>query len=358
MRTRRIRAHDDISRGALHKSHRGRPHRAVLPALLFLFLAATVPHMLSAEVRSPPPVPMDPWVETAPGVGAFPAGHGWLGLERYVPESGEPLFAWDFDQGYHLVLYGGDGVTVSGLGRLLYQNESVPGRRFGIDPSAIVTDLHLRARFHTLPLSPAVWYRHDCKHDIARKRSDLIHDVLGVSIEERLHLWGSAGRGVSTAAGTADGSRAHAADGSPRTGPTRPGSSSRASRRSEFSTVIRLDLEYDLPLVFQNYEANANIATAHLTLRPELELGHSRPVLFAEARGSVLMDDPESDFATAGRVRLDGLVRAGVSWPERTRGTTIYGQLERISDPWRLTPAQSEPAVLYSFGLILSGGGY
>ncbi|MFW5729673.1 MAG: hypothetical protein ACOCYG_08405 [Spirochaetota bacterium] len=279
-------------------------------------------------------------VPAPPDTRAFPAAHGWLGLERHLPASGEPLFAWDFDLGYHLVLYGGDRVTVSGLGRLLYQNEGVPGRRFGLNPSAIVSDLQLRARFPQLPLNPALWYRHDCKHDIARKRIDLIHDVLGVSLEERFHLWSGA---------PFDRTDGRAAGAPPE----------RSSRRAavEIATWVRLTVEYDLPLIFQDYEANANVATAHLAVRPELDLGGTRPVLFAEARGSVLVDDPESDFATAGRVRLDGLARAGVSWPERNRGTTLYGQVERVTNPWRLPPEQSEPVVIYSVGLMLSGPG-
>ncbi len=347
MRPRRIPADNHGYRGEPRTGDRRRSLRAVFPALLFV--TALVPQMLDAEVLSPPPVPMDPWVETASGVvGAFPAGYGWLGLERYIPEGDDPLFAWDFDLGYHLVLYGGDRFTVSGLGRLLYQNESVPGKRFGIDPSAIVTDLQLRARFPTLPLTPAVWYRHDCKHDIARSRSDLIHDVLGLSIEERLHLWGNPGGDASKPPRTTDAVGVQGTADLPRAAD---------APDTAFSTLIRLDLEYDLPLIFQNYEANANVASAHLTVRPELDFGAARPVLFAEARGSVLVDDPESDFATAGRVRLDGLVRAGISWPERTRGATLYGQFERITAPWRRAPAQSEPAAVYSFGLILSGGG-
>lgn len=280
-----------------------------------------------AELLSPPPVPLDPWASErgANLTGVFPESYGWLGLERYIPEYGAPLFAWDFDLGVHLLLYAGRSVQISGLGRLLYQNESVANKRLGIDPSAIVADLQLRARFPQLPLSPAVWYRHDCKHDIARKRRDTIHDVLGLSLQERVSL-----RDLS-------------------------GSRGRSSPDLRASTLIRLDLEYDLPLIFQDYQANANIATGHVTLRPEISFGRQYPVLFAEARGSLLLDDPTSAFATAGRLRTDGLVRLGLSWPERGRGVTVYAQLEAISDPWRRSVAQAEAVTLLSFGLMLTG---
>lgn len=307
--------------------HGGRSSRglALLTAIWTLLFFAGQGH---AEVLSPPPVPVDPWAsgpEPTPR-GLFPEGYGWLGLERYVPEYGAPLFAWDFDMGVHLLLYAGQSVQISGLGRLLYQNESVPNKRLGIDPSAIVTDLQLRARFPEVPLTPAVWYRHDCKHDIARKRRDTIHDVVGLSLQERLSFRDLSGR-------------------------TR-----RRSSAVRSSALIRLDLEYDLPLIFQDYQANANIATGHLTLRPEISFGRRYPVLFVEARGSLLVDDPDSAFATAGRFRTDGLVRAGLSWPERRRGVTVYAQLEAISDPWRQSVAQSEAVTLLSFGLMLAGG--
>jgi hypothetical protein len=204
---------------------------------------------------------------------------------------------------------------------LLYQNRGVEGTRFGIDPTAILTDLHLRVRAKGLPVTPTFWYRHDCKHDIATApRRDIIHDALGLSIEDR-RPWGGTGdpwRGAFT---------------------------------------YRVTAEYDLPLIFQDYQANANVASFHLALRPELVIGASGMVLCAEARGSLLVDDETSEFATAGGTRLDGLARVGLSWPDTSRGATLYAQLERISDPWRLAVAESEPVSLLSFGLMLGGTG-
>jgi hypothetical protein len=306
---------------------------------------------LHAEALSPPPVPIDPWAQeqvagdeqrgnaaassderssTIP-TGFFPAVHAWLGLERYSYNTGHPRFAYDFDLGAHMLLYGGRRATLSGLGRLLYQNRGVEGMRFGIDPTAILTDLHLRLRIRELPVTPTLWYRHDCKHDIATApRRDVIHDALGISIEDRRRWSGG------------------------------------------YRFTYRLTAEYDLPLIFQNYQANANVASFHLALRPELLIGTagaiagatdarrlhaSSAVVFAELRGSLLIDDPVSDFATAGRTRMDWLARAGLSWPDASRGATLYAQVERITDPWRLSVSESQAATLLSVGLMLGGTG-
>ncbi len=297
-------------------------------ALLALFL----PSLLPAEVLSPPPIPLDPWagrgeVSSAPSSDAptrgtmigraavFSEVYGWMGLERYQFETGRPLFAWDFDLGAHVLFVDHPAVAVSGLARLLYQNQSVGDIRFSIDPSAIVTDLHLRARFPNVLFEPTVWYRHDCKHDIARQRRDPIHDAIGVNGRYRFET--EVGGGLL------------------------------------LSVDTLLTLEYQLPLVFQDYEASPDVASGYLSIRQALEMRHL--TVFIEARGALLIDDPESELATSGAYRTDGLVRLGVSWPDNAQGATLYAQAEYISDPWRLAVDESEPAAVYSVGLIFAG---
>ncbi len=277
-------------------------------------------------------MPIDPWADPAERssaipTGFFPAVHAWLGLERYNYHTGHPHFAYEFDLGAHTVLYGHERFAVSGLGRLLYQNQGVEGARFGLDPTAILTDLHLRLRIRGLPVTPTLWYRHDCKHDIATApRRDVIHDALGISIQDG-RLWNGGTGGLG------------------------------------YRFTYRLTAEYDLPLIFQDYEANANVASFHLALRPELLIGTTRPgaasamLVFAELRGSMLIDDPTSQFATAGGTRTDWLTRVGLSWPDARRGATLYAQLERITDPWRLSVSESQARTLLSFGLMLGGTG-
>ena len=291
-------------------------------ALLLILLASP---MAIAEVLSPPPIPADPW---ANGVGIdsplgiligqtsfFPESYSWMAIERYSHATGRPLFAWDFDLGAHVVIAHHPLFVISGLARLLYQNEVTGDIRFSINPSAIVTDLHLRARFPQLPLEPAVWYRHDCKHDIARQRRDLIHDVIGANARYRF------------------------------------------AREFASGAVVAVDLlgtlEYQIPLIFQDYEANGNVAAAFLSVQPSIDLGTLD--VFLETRGSILLDDPDSDLAPAGQWRFDGLVRAGVSWPDQDQGATVYAQLEHITDPWRMAVAETEPVTVFSVGLIFAG---
>jgi hypothetical protein len=73
-------------------------------------------------------------------------------------------------------------------------------------------------------------------------------------------------------------------------------------------------------------------------------------LVFAELRGSMLIDDPTSQFATAGGTRTDWLTRVGLSWPDARRGAMLYAQLERITDPGRLNSTTSSTSEIANAG--------
>ena len=291
----------------------------LLQALLLagLFLPAAP---VAAEVLAPPPVPLYPWAEEAPAdigdpTGAFPATYSWLGVKRYTYDTGAPLFSYDLDLGAHIMLYGSPHVGVSALGRILFQSQTAPGRPLYLDPSAVVTDLQLRLRLRRLPLRPAVWYRHDCKHDMEREsRRQAIHDVLGAGFTHRLGVLG---------------------------GP--PG----------LDLVTDVATEVFVPPIFQDERTSASIAAGYLSLRPEVELAAGGPTVFTEFRGALLVDDADSVHAVAGAVRVDAAGRVGISWPEPTGGVTAYLELERLTDAKKRPPEETEEHVLLSFGIVL-----
>ena len=114
--------------------------------------------------------------------GAFPATYSWLGVKRYT-----------YDTAHHC------SPTISTSAPTCCSSEIVTSEsRHSAESSsrarplpiaacrAVVTDLQLRLRLRGLPLRPAVWYRHDCKHDMEREsRRQAIHDVLGASSRGR-----------------------------------------------------------------------------------------------------------------------------------------------------------------------------
>ncbi|MFP4232055.1 MAG: hypothetical protein ACLFRR_09435, partial [Spirochaetaceae bacterium] len=266
--------------------------------------------------------------------GAFPAGFTWISAKRYTRQTGEPQFAYDLDIGSHVLFYGDRNLAVSGLGRMIFQSRMPPDRPFYLDPSAVVTDLQLRARFRSLPFEPAVWYRHDCKHDMEREtRRQAIHDVLGAGMTERLWLI------------AAPGSLSDRAD---------DDSSSRHRRGRRLSLLIDAAVEGYVPPLFQDERTAANRAAGYLLLRPELSPRGTEVTVFLETRGAVLVDDPDSPHATAGAVRLDGQARLGAVWPRPERGLTVYLELERLTDSWRRPPEETSPHTLISFGMTLS----
>ena len=293
--------------------------RCFLQALLLatLLLPATP---AVGEVLAPPPVPLDPWTETPAAdltdpEGAFPATYSWLGVKRYTYDTGAPLFSYDLDLGAHMLLFGNRHVGVSALGRILFQSQTAPDRRLYLDPSAVVTDLQLRLRLRRLPLRPAVWYRHDCKHDMEREsRRQAIHDVLGAGFTRRLNVF----------------------EGPP-----------------DFDVVTDFAAEVFVPPIFQDERTSAAVAATYLSLRPEIELATGEPTVFTELRGALLVDDPDSVHAVAGALRIDAAGRVGISWPEPTGGVTAYLELERLTDATKRPPEETEPHVLLSFGAVL-----
>ncbi|MFO7781260.1 MAG: hypothetical protein R6W94_06480 [Spirochaetia bacterium] len=305
--------------GHLSRSRRsGNPDRllqALLLAALFLPAAPA-----AGEVLAPPPAPLYPWAEEAPAdigdpTGAFPATYSWLGVKRYTYDTGAPLFSYDLDLGAHIMMYGNRHVGVSALGRILFQSQTAPGRPLYLDPSAVVTDLQLRLRLRRLPLRPAIWYRHDCKHDMEREsRRQAIHDVLGAGFTHRLAVL---------------------------EGP--PG----------LDLVTDIATEVFVPPIFQDERTSAAIAAGYLSLRPEIELSPGGPTVFTEFRGALLVDDPDSVHAVAGALRVDASGRVGISWPEPTGGVTAYLELERLTDAKKRPPEETEPHVLLSFGVVL-----
>ncbi|MFP4373318.1 MAG: hypothetical protein ACLFPO_03230 [Spirochaetaceae bacterium] len=318
-------------RGRARDSNGDTRHRFLPAMLLASFLLSAMP--AAGEVLAPPPVPLDPWAET-PGAdathpdGAFPATNSWLGVKRYTYDTGAPLFSYDLDLGAHMLMYGNRHVGVSALGRILFQSQTAPDRPLYLDPSAVVTDLQLRARLRSLPLQPAIWYRHDCKHDMEREsRRQAIHDVLGAGFTRRFAL---------------------------------------SEEAPLLDVVTDLRAEVFVPPIFQDERTSAAVAAGYLSLRPELRIARGgrdgrrdgRPggegsTLFTELRGAVLVDDPDSVHAVAGALRVDAAGRVGISWPEPTAGMTAYLQLERLTDAKKRPPEETETHVLLSFGLVL-----
>ncbi|MGM0675707.1 MAG: hypothetical protein ACQETQ_13520 [Spirochaetota bacterium] len=313
----------------------------VLPLVALVLTLGSTP--ASAEVLAPPPVPLDPWAAPrAPAAprtatagkseapeeterlrshdderltGAFPATYSWLGIKRYTYDTGAPLFSYDLDLGAHILFYGNEHLLVSGLGRMLFQSQTAPGRPLYLDPSAVVTDLQLRARFPALPLRPALWYRHDCKHDMEREsRRQAIHDVIGAGAAHRF----------SPVAG-------------------KPG----------LELLVDVSAEAYVPPIFQDKRTSANRAAGYLLVRPELAIHPGGPIVFTEVRAGLIVDDPDSAHATAGLLRRDASGRIGISWPEPTGGMTGYVEVERLTDPWRKPPQETESHVLVSFGAIV-----
>lgn len=305
---------DDRSRGCRSDS----PARLLRALLLAALLLPAAP--VAGEVLAPPPVPLFPWAEAAPAdigdpEGAFPATYSWLGVKRYTYDTGAPLFSYDLDLGAHIMMYGNRHVGVSALGRILFQSQTAPDRPLYLDPSAVVTDLQLRLRLRRLPLRPAVWYRHDCKHDMEREsRRQAIHDVLGAGVTRRFAVVD---------------------------GPSR------------LDLVTDIAAEVFVPPIFQDERTSAAIAAGYLSLRPEVELAAGGPTVFTEFRGALLADDPDSVHAVAGALRVDAAGRVGISWPEPTGGVTAYLELERLTDAKKRPPEETEEHVLLSFGIVL-----
>ncbi|NBF40428.1 MAG: hypothetical protein GVY14_08425 [Spirochaetes bacterium] len=302
----------------LTRSGRGSPGRLLQALVLAALYLPAAP--VAAEVLAPPPAPLYPWAEAAPADigdpgGAFPATYSWLGVKRYTYDTGAPLFSYDLDLGAHIMIYGNRRVGLSALGRILFQSQTAPGRPLYLDPSAVVTDLQLRLRLRRLPLRPAIWYRHDCKHDMEREsRRQAIHDVIGVGFTQRIDVL---------------------------EGP--PG----------LDLVTGVTAEVFVPPVFQDERTSAAIAAGYLSLRPEVELAAGGPTVFTELRGALLVDDPDSVHAVAGAVRVDAAGRVGLSWPEPTGGITTYVELERLTDAKKRPPEETESYVLLSFGVVM-----
>jgi hypothetical protein len=289
--------------------------RGVILAVLTLVLFAPVAAMAEAF----PNPPLSP-TQASDARGFMPSASTWMGFRHFVPAPGGEMHSHDFDLGVEFALYRFGGLSIGGNARQSLLTQLHPDGQWLFWPAAIYTDLGLRLLAEIQPVELALWYRHDCKHDIeAYYGRDAVHDGVGASASLRRisWLWG--------------------------------GSRMRADLGAQAGCEIFF------PPIFQSVDAEPDRLRLFAMLDLEPLVVPGVPSVFLQASASLILRTADTRVSVTQPWSLDWSASAGLRTPRRVESgagrLALYAKIERVSDDWMgLVP---QPLLLISGGILL-----
>jgi hypothetical protein len=289
--------------------------RGVIIAILTLALFAPVG--APAEVFPNPPL-SPPQASDARGF--MPSALAWMGFRHFVPVPGGEMHSHNLDLGVDFVFYRDGSFSIEGNARQSLLTRLHPDGQWLFWPAAIYTDLGLRLLAEIRPVELALWYRHDCKHDIETYYGrDAVHDGIGASASLPRGSWRWGGSRISSDLGAQAG------------------------------------CEVFFPPIFQSVDAEPDRFKAFAMADWEPLVVPGMPSVFLQASSSLNMRTTDTRVTVTEPWTLDWSLAAGLRTPRRAGAGTgrlgLYMKVERVSDDWMsLEPL---PLVLVSGGILL-----
>jgi hypothetical protein len=187
-------------------------------------------------------------------------------------------------------------------------------------PAAIYTDLELTLRAKASVVDIALWYRHDCKHDIETFYGrDAVHDGIGASASLPRGSWRWGGSRISSDLSAQGG------------------------------------CEVFFPPIFQSVDAEPDRFKLFAVLDWEPLVAPGVPPVFLQANAALLYRTTDTRVTVTEPWNLDWSLAAGLRTPRRAGAGTgrlgLYMKVERVSDDWM--SIEPLPLVLVSGGILL-----
>jgi hypothetical protein len=285
--------------------------QAILTLVLFAPVAAT-----AEAFPNPPLFPS----QASDARGFMPSTSAWMGFRHFVPAPGGEMHSHDLDLGVDFLLHRYGSFSIEGHARQSLLTRLHPDGQWLFWPAAIYTDLGLRLLAEVQPVELALWYRHDCKHDIESYGGrDAVHDGIGASgsLRRISWLWGGS--------------------------------------RTQADLGAQAGCEIFFPPIFQSVDAEPDRLKLFAMLDWEPLVVPGMPSVFLQASSSLILRTAETRVTVTEPWSLDWSASAGFRTPRRA-GTSagrlsIYAKIERVSDDWMgLVP---QPLLLISGGILL-----
>jgi hypothetical protein len=289
--------------------------RGVIIAILTLALFAPVAGMAEAF----PNPPLSP-IQASEASGFMPSASAWMGFRHFVPGPGGEMHSHNLDLGVDFVFYRYGSISIGGTARQSLLTRLHPDGQWMFWPAAIYTDLGLRLLAEIEPATLALWYRHDCKHDIETNYGrDAVHDGVGASASLRRvsWLWGGSRIGADLAAVAG--------------------------------------CEFFFPPMFQAVDAEPDRFKAFASLDLEPLVAPGMPSPFLQADATLLYRTADTRVTVTEHWTLDWSASTGLRTPRRAGAGAgrlgLYVKLEKVTDDWMsLAP---RPLLLVSGGILL-----
>lgn len=284
---------------------------AILTLVVFAPVAGTA--------QAFPNPPLSP-PQASDAMGFMPSASAWMGFRHFVPAPGGEMHSHGFDLGADFRLYKYGSFSIEGTARQSLLTRLHPDGQWLFWPAAIYTGLGLRLLAEILPVELALWYRHDCKHDIETYYGrDAVHDGVGASASLRRvsWLWGESRIGADLGA--------------------------------------QGGCEVFFPPIFQSVDAEPDRFKAFAMLDWEPVVLDGMPSVFLQAGASLILRTDDTRVVVTEPWTLDWSASAGLRTPRRAESgpgrLSLYAKVERVSDDWMsLTP---QPLLLISGGILL-----
>ncbi len=230
------------------------------------------------------------------------------------------MHSHNLDLGADFVFYRSGRFSIGGTARQSLLTRLHPDGQWMFWPAAISTDLGLRLLAEIQPVTLALWYRHDCKHDIETFYGrDAVHDGVGASASLRRISWRWGGSRVGADLGAQGG------------------------------------CEVFFPPIFQSVDAEPDRFKLFAALDWEPLVAPGVPSVFLQANATLLYRATDTRVTVVEPWTLDWSASAGIRAPRRTETGVgrlgLYVKVERVSDDWMsLVPQQ---LLLVSGGILL-----
>ena len=285
--------------------------------LEILIIVLFAPVGAPAEAFPNPPLSLP---QAGDARGFMPSASAWMGFRHFVPAPGGEMHSHDLDLGVDFVLYRDGTFCIGGNARQSLLTRLHPDGQWLFWPATIYTDLGLRLLAEIRPVELALWYRHDCKHDIETYYGrDAVHDGVGASASLRRVSWLWGGSRISSDLGAQAG------------------------------------CEIFFPPIFQSVDAEPDRFKAFAMLDWEPLVVPGVPAIFFQASASLILRTADTRVTVTEPWTLDWSASAGLRTPRRAESGPgrlgLYLKVERVSDDWMdLVP---QPLLLVSGGILL-----